>query len=366
MEEGGESRRYWCHQCSRSVQTITEAETIKCSLCYTGFVEELDTARGDNHHRHLAGDSDSDRALSLWAPILLGMMSNPRRRGRFRQIEPAGNNENEDHNDSQLETFVRHRRQNSITILQLLQGILAGMITESDYRNRDRERVTAINPFDQTIIVQGAGGGGNPFDSAGPQRNQPIGLLGDYFVGPGLDLFLQHLAENNPTQHGTPPTRKKAVLSIPTVRITEGSVQCCVCFEEFEVGNEAKELPCKHKFHDDCILPWLNIHSSCPVCRYQLPSDDSKLEASHGIMINGLTRPENQNGESGEGVDMEGGNSRRFSVTLPLPWPFNSLFSSTPSTQITNPNFTMITSTPLGSERRGHEDGEGGQREDDH
>ncbi|XP_071712665.1 E3 ubiquitin-protein ligase SIRP1-like [Rutidosis leptorrhynchoides] len=395
MEEGSESTRYWCHECSRAVETITESETtIKCSLCNGSFVEEMDSIRTDNHnhnHHHHTGDSDSDRALSLWAPILLGMMSNPRRHRRFRQIESDDNNENnneggESELDRELESIMRRRRRSSAIILQLLQGIRAGMITESDNsnsngtnnnsngdredgeNNNNRERVILINPFNQTIIVQGGGagggGGGNLFGS-GALQNHPLGSLGDYFVGPGLELLLQHLNENDPNRYGTPPAQKEAVEAMPTVKIEEDSVQCSVCLEDFEIGNEAKEMPCKHRFHGECIFPWLDLHSSCPVCRYQMPSDESKLEREREHNING-SEPENGNSED----------ARQLPVTLQ--WPFNSLFSSTSGAQIMNP--TLIISPSDQSESgsgsvsgprvtevdEGEGEGESGQREDDH
>ncbi|KQJ93776.1 hypothetical protein BRADI_3g06665v3, partial [Brachypodium distachyon] len=45
---------------------------------------------------------------------------------------------------------------------------------------------------------------------------------------------------------------------------------CAVCKELFAVGERAAWLPCGHFFHGDCIHPWVDIRSTCPVCRYDL------------------------------------------------------------------------------------------------
>nr|GMD19411.1 E3 ubiquitin-protein ligase RING1-like [Ipomoea batatas] len=358
--DGAQASRYWCYHCSRVVNPIMEIEPLKCPICQSGFVEEMESAAAPettNENAFDLGGADSERALSLWAPILLGMMSNPRRRrsssSRFRRMEfeeeddeDNNNNNNNERNheegdqtelDRELESIIRRRRRSSATILQLLQGIRAGMLSETENSE-----------------VQGS------YDSNTNSGNHNMGSLGDYFIGPGLDMLLQHLAENDPNRYGTPPAQKEAIEAMPMVKV-EDSLQCSVCLEDFEVGSEAKEMPCKHKFHSGCILPWLELHSSCPVCRHQLPFDDSKLE-SNGPRDNAAMNMDGNRGDGGgePNGDARNENGRQYSV--PLPWPFSSLFSpstSAPGTQSNadghSPSSPPTNATP-GAHSHTHED----------
>lgn len=51
-------------------------------------------------------------------------------------------------------------------------------------------------------------------------------------------------------------------------------LQCAVCLDEFELRSDAREMPCGHMFHSDCIQLWLGWQRSCPLCRYQIPIDE--------------------------------------------------------------------------------------------
>lgn len=319
---------YWCHVCSRMVNPKMEVE-IKCPSCQSGFLEEMGSDIRDN--QDTLPDLGSDRALSLWAPILLGMMGGGRlrRRSSGRQdLEEEGEDDDgegsrgdESELDRQLESIIRRRRRSPSAILQLLRSVQAGMTSEIESSEGDgnNEGVILINPFNQTIIVQGS------YDSNQSQsQNQgSVGSVGDHFIGSGLDLLLQHLAENDPNGYGTPPARKDAVEAMPSVTVTEENLQCSVCLDDFEMGVEVREMPCKHKYHRECILPWLELHSSCPVCRFQMPAVESKAgwEGSQ----NSSNRRGSSGGEEGDGRHENGG--RRFSI----PWPFNGLFSSSAS-----------------------------------
>jgi E3 ubiquitin-protein ligase ATL6/9/15/31/42/55 len=50
--------------------------------------------------------------------------------------------------------------------------------------------------------------------------------------------------------------------------------KCAICLSEFEDGEEIKFLLCTHRFHSNCIDPWLEKHSTCPICK----KDFSQME----------------------------------------------------------------------------------------
>ncbi|CAN6934138.1 unnamed protein product [Brassica oleracea] len=73
---------------------------------------------------------------------------------------------------------------------------------------------------------------------------------------------------------GPPPASLSAIEDLKTVTITEEDLAkekvCAICKEEFEVGEEGKELKCLHLYHTSCIVSWLNIHNTCPICRFEV------------------------------------------------------------------------------------------------
>jgi hypothetical protein len=54
--------------------------------------------------------------------------------------------------------------------------------------------------------------------------------------------------------------------------------ECIICSETFEIGCVVTRLPCSHMYHSDCIVGWLHRNCTCPICRYELPTDDPKFE----------------------------------------------------------------------------------------
>lgn len=227
---------------------------------------------------------------------------------------PPGDSEDDDddHIAHEFEGFIR-RHGRASALRRVLDSI------QDDLRaDRERDNSVLINAFNQALASQGSAllDADEARDGRGGSSNSnDDGLLEEYDVlGAGLSLLLQHLAENDPNRYGTPPAKREAVEALPTVQIAE-AVSCSVCLDDLELGSPAKQMPCGHRFHSSCILPWLELHSSCPVCRFELPSEETK----------DLNEPSDvhRRTESARENDSESGNS-----AWPLvPWFFSGLFS---------------------------------------
>ncbi|DBB00685.1 TPA: hypothetical protein ACH3X3_002358 [Trebouxia sp. C0006] len=87
---------------------------------------------------------------------------------------------------------------------------------------------------------------------------------------------------------GAPPASKHAVKSLVREKLSGerlqqlggAGTQCAVCREDLQVGEEVQIMPCNsnHVYHPNCLAPWLKAHNSCPVCRFELPTDDMAYE----------------------------------------------------------------------------------------
>ncbi|XP_051197164.1 uncharacterized protein [Lolium perenne] len=106
-------------------------------------------------------------------------------------------------------------------------------------------------------------------------------------------------------QHRQPASRA-AVESLPEAALDEEEAArgCAVCKDVFAPGQRVVRLPCKHYFHGDCICPWLAIRSTCPMCRYQLPTDDAESRQAPQL---GALVPAARHGGAQQSGDRDGG-----------------------------------------------------------
>ncbi|KAL3824971.1 hypothetical protein ACJIZ3_021000 [Penstemon smallii] len=230
-DNGGPHKQYFCHQCEQHVGIVpppSPTAELVCPNCHGEFLEESET-----HHSNPNPNPFSTTNNSTYPgfPLIFTSSSN----------SPGA-------------------------------AVSFSLSSRPDGGNGDLSAI--FHRFINNLRASG-------------QNVQYLGDRGmnlpDYFVGPSLEQLIQQLVENDPNRYGTPPASKSSVEGLPDIKITEemlasDSSQCAVCKDSFELNEEGKQMPCNHIYHKECIMPWLVLHNSCPVCRYELPTDDPDYE----------------------------------------------------------------------------------------
>lgn len=171
------------------------------------------------------------------------------------------------------------------SLFQLLELVLAGFHPGNDVESgrgtspgqwdRSEERREALNSRSRVFLSRRGFGF---FDDDDADRFTPRRVLDAREIL--LESIIQHLGERDGGRQGSAPASKSAVDAMPVVKFKKQSsesddIHCAVCKEAFEIGGDVREMPCKHIYHSDCILPWLDLHRSCPICRHEMPAEES-------------------------------------------------------------------------------------------
>lgn len=46
--------------------------------------------------------------------------------------------------------------------------------------------------------------------------------------------------------------------------------ECTICLDRFKSGETLVHLPCAHRYHPRCLVPWLENNGHCPCCRMEI------------------------------------------------------------------------------------------------
>ena len=237
-------KKYWCHLCKKEFSHIYENDDVKCSFCGKTFCEIIENEDTSNasHPSHF-------EAFNI-------------------------NNINTQNN-----------------------------INNTHNRNGTNNNLNNLNHFNRRAEIFRR------------RANHIVEVLANYFLiqnsnGDNLDNIINHIMLHDTNKYGNPPAAKKAVESLKKYKINEEKIKefgfensCAVCKDEFNIGEECLSMPCNHYFHGDCLIPWLKERNSCPVCRYELPTDDADFENMKKFKLKNENNNNDENNNSNNRIN---------------------------------------------------------------
>ncbi|XP_057658902.1 E3 ubiquitin-protein ligase Iruka isoform X4 [Diorhabda carinulata] len=277
-------QKFYCHMCN--IQFQNASADFTCPHCSDGFIEELqDTPESNDDIMDVEDWEDAEVVDNLMNTLPLNLTEDRRTRTRSEGINRPG------------------RR----TLTRIASSNL-------------RQHVPFENLLQDFIVNLGVGVN---FGTAQGNMQLFLGNPGDYAWGrEGLDAIVTQLL-NQMDSTGPPPVSKEVIDGLPIVEVTEEQVtaklQCSVCWEDFQLCENVRQLPCLHIYHEPCIRPWLELHGTCPICRQNLINDQSSSD----------------NNQDPGGSSSNNGANNTFNVLRSL---FNSQSSSSSSNSTSHEN----------------------------
>nr|NP_649859.1 iruka [Drosophila melanogaster]Q9VHI7.1 RecName: Full=E3 ubiquitin-protein ligase Iruka [Drosophila melanogaster]ACL88784.1 CG11982-PA [synthetic construct]AAF54321.1 iruka [Drosophila melanogaster]AAK93431.1 LD47007p [Drosophila melanogaster]AOQ08395.1 CG11982-RA [synthetic construct] len=293
-----EAKRFFCHMCN--VEINIPNSDFTCPLCANGFVEEL-PANAPEMDSSTAGASGSARSGSS------GSGSSGSHDTLSRGSSSSGSQVNVEslrndivsllnmRNVPNLEITIEPNRRHSNVLHLGGFGGPSGSDSARGLTAGGRVRPANLDRLDNVLfdflqslplagataeIVTGPGGGG--VGGGGNSHMFFMGNPGDYAWGrEGLDTIVTQMLNQMETS-GPPPLSAQRINEIPNVQINAEEVnrkiQCSICWDDFKIDETVRKLPCSHLYHENCIVPWLNLHSTCPICRKSLADDGNDAD----------------------------------------------------------------------------------------
>ncbi|KAJ4927725.1 hypothetical protein JOQ06_015527 [Pogonophryne albipinna] len=273
MAEAAEipQHRFFCHCCKS--ETNPKLPDFVCPRCDSDFIEEVLEDSSLLQNSSPVSSEDSNSLFSeLWQLLFMeqsALLSNP----------PSSESDPDDNEQASSGQSCP----SPVTPIAAEAAEPESPSPSEEERSPRPDQRPAVEGIVQQFLTGLFSNNGNP--GAAPAALSSMLQLhsnpGDYAWGQGgLDAVITELLGQLEST-GPPPAEKEMISSLPTVCIsqeqTDCRLECPVCREEYTSGESVRKLPCLHFFHSECIVPWLELHDTCPVCRKSLDGVDNSL-----------------------------------------------------------------------------------------
>ncbi|KAF8167358.1 hypothetical protein B0H34DRAFT_739978 [Crassisporium funariophilum] len=277
---------WFCHECHSEMRPLMVPDPA-CASCHGSFVEKMENPSDDP--RHFSHDDEHGGEMPPGMDTFLLSLQSLMDRGINRSAGrpatgPAVTFELRGSHGARTVSLggpntLRRGSEGGSGGRNELPGPIPVMssFVRAPPNNNDTERTAIQGPLMAQYLMAILGQRELPATMFGVPEN---GRMGDYvFNQEALDQIISQIMENS-NAHRPVPATEEIIAKLPREVLMEGSAtleqDCAVCKEQFKLETDDPDeqvvitLPCKHPFHEPCILPWLKSSGTCPVCRHAL------------------------------------------------------------------------------------------------
>lgn len=259
---------FYCHFCHRRI----EAESLpdyKCPNCQSGFIESITAPAVEDNP-----DDNSDvEILEPLAPLarIVNLIQASDLSGRRQTPQTVSANSNESQT-SQAAQLPANRTSRVGSRIQTRGNTSTNQDSGSPSYQIEMLFEDFFGHPPGQFNNQGQSSSSNQTPASRGLIDFPVPFFlhsnpADYAWGnAGFDAVITQLLNNlDGSSSGPTPMSKNQIDELPKIIISEEQVkrnmQCSICINDYNVGDSARQLPCEHIFHNDCIIPWLNLVS---------------------------------------------------------------------------------------------------------
>jgi len=94
-------------------------------------------------------------------------------------------------------------------------------------------------------------------------------IVGTAVAAAGVMLAAPEIVTSASTSQTFPRAEIESRCAVVEAVVDETET-CPVCMEPFKKGEALMILPCMHRYHKPCIMPWLEQSGLCSICRYKV------------------------------------------------------------------------------------------------
>lgn len=225
-------KRFWCHSCSREFLYNLNSSDFRCVNCGSELIEEI---------------SSSDPHPRTYSSSLSSTPSQP--------SPPQGSPQGP----------TTRRPQEPTAFFQIPMQSFSYSTVRTMRQNSDGSVTIIEQTFGPSLI---------------PEPFMPFTFLPSFTMQQPRQMSYEELldliARNDPNRYGPPPAEETAINSLNRMPGSKcAGKECPVCQESFKDEDQVICMPCSHSYHEDCLVTWLKMHNSCPVCRVPLSENTS-------------------------------------------------------------------------------------------